>query len=383
MELSKRYNPKDVEEKWYQYWDENNFFQPKDDPKAPTYTIVIPPPNITGVLHMGHALNNTIQDVLIRFKRMQGFRTLWIPGTDHAGIATQNMVEKSLHKKNKKRTDYSQEEFINLIWEWKEKHGNTIIGQLKKLGCSCDWSRERFTMDERLSYAVFESFKRLYDKGLIYQGEYIINWCPRCRTALSDEEAEKQEQDGVLYYIRYPIIDSDESLVVATTRPETMLGDTAVAVNPKDKRYKKYIGKNIKLPLTDRVIPIIADEFVDPGFGTGAVKVTPAHDPNDFQMGQKHSLEFVVIMDELAVMNKEAGKKYEGMDRFKCRKQVIQDLQKQALFVEKKPHRHAVGRCYRCETIVEPYISNQWFVKMEPLARAAIKVVEEGKIKFY
>jgi len=390
-ELSKQYSPKDTEDKWYKYWEENNLFSAQANPRKNPYSIVIPPPNVTGILHMGHALNNSIQDILIRYKKMKGFESLWMPGTDHAGIATQNVVEKSLVKQGLKRQDLGREKFIARVWQWKEKYGSTIIHQLKKLGCCCDWNRLRFTMDDDYSAAVSEVFVRLYEKKLIYQGNYIINWCPRCQTALSDEEAAHAELQGHLYYIKYPldiIGDSHRSgtvpnyIVVATTRPETMLGDTAVAVNPKDKRYKKYIGKTLILPLINREIKIIADSLVDMEFGTGAVKVTPAHDPNDYTLGKRHNLEFINIMHPDATMN-EAAKKYSGLDRFKAREVILEDLKALGLLEKITPHTLSAGHCYRCHTIVEPYLSKQWFVKMKPLAKPAIQAVKKGKIEFY
>lgn len=380
-ELSKNYEPKSVEEKWYAKWLEDKAFavQPSDE-KDPA-TIVIPPPNVTGILHMGHALNNTIQDVLIRWWRMQGKNALWVPGTDHAGIATQNVVERKLAKEGKSRHDLEREPFLKEVWAWKEEYGSTIINQLKKLGSSCDWDRERFTMDEGLSKAVLEVFCRLYDKGLIYRGNRIINWCPRCTTALSDEESEHVESEGALYHIRYAVKDEKHKIVVATTRPETMLGDVAVAVSPRDKRYADLVGKTLVLPILNREIPVIADEYVDPEFGTGCVKITPAHDPNDFEMGLRHGLEQINVMDDHGVMNAEAGP-YEGMDRFECRKQLVEDLKAGGLLEKVDKHIHAVGHCYRCSTVVEPRLSPQWFVKMEPLAKPAIEAVRSGKIRF-
>ncbi len=381
--MAAKYNPGDFENRIYNYWMENKLFHSERDDKKDPYTILIPPPNVTGVLHMGHGLNNTIQDILIRYNKMNGKNTLWMPGTDHAGIATQNVVERKLAKEKIKRHDLGREKFLKEIWKWKEENGSTIIKQLKKLGASCDWERERFTMDEGLSKAVLEVFVNLYEKDLIYKGEYIINWCPRCETALSDEEAEHQDKQGTLTQIRYPYVDGSGEIIVATTRPETMLGDTAVAVHPDDKRYKDKIGTMVKLPLTDREIPVIADHHVDMEFGTGAVKVTPAHDPNDFEIGNRHNLQRINIMTESAIINEMAPEKYRGMDRFQCRKAVVADLKEGGFFVDDKKHDHAVGHCYRCHTIVEPYLSKQWFVKMQPLARPAIKAVEENKIKFY
>ncbi len=383
MEMDKVYNPKTIEDKWYKFWESKKFFHSEVDPEKKPFTIVIPPPNVTGVLHMGHGLNNTIQDILIRWKRMQGYNTLWLPGTDHAGIATQNVVERQLAKEGKTRHDVGREEFVKLVWKWKEKYGSTIINQLKKLGASCDWDRERFTMDEGLSRAVKEVFVRLFDEGLIYRGKYIINWCPRCQTALADEEVEHEPEKGYLYYIKYPFKDEEGGLIVATTRPETMLGDTAVAVNPSDSRYKKYIGRKVILPLVEREIPVIADDYVDPEFGTGVVKITPAHDPNDFEVGLRHNLEQVNIFNIDATINENGISECLGMDRYECREVVIEELKKRELLVKVEPHEHEVGHCYRCHTVVEPWLSEQWFVKMKPLAEPAIKVVEEGKIKFF
>lgn len=380
-ELPKNYDPKSVEEKWYAKWLEEKAFAAEPLDEKPPATIVIPPPNVTGILHMGHALNNTIQDVLIRQWRMQGKNALWVPGTDHAGIATQNVVERKLAKEGKSRHDLKRESFLEEVWAWKEEYGSTIINQLKKLGSSCDWDRERFTMDEGLSKAVREVFCRLYDKGLIYRGNRIINWCPRCTTALSDEESEHVESEGAMYHIRYAVKGEKHKVIVATTRPETMLGDTAVAVSPRDKRYTDLIGKTLILPILNREIPVIADEYVDPEFGTGCVKVTPAHDPNDFEIGLRHDLPQINVMDDHGIMNAEAGP-YEGMDRFECRKQLIDDLRSGGLLEKVEKHIHAVGHCYRCSTVVEPRLSPQWFVKMEPLAKPAIEAVRSGKIKF-
>jgi len=382
-ETPSRYNPKETEDKWYKFWEENNLFVAKPNPARKSFSIVIPPPNVTGILHMGHALNNTIQDILIRYHRMKGEESLWMPGTDHAGIATQNVVERSIAKEGLKRQDLGREKFIEKVRQWKEEYGSTIIHQLKKLGSSCDWRRTRFTMDEEYSKAVIEAFVRLYESGLIYQGNYIINWCPRCQTALSDEEAPHRDLQGSLYYLRYPFKDNpEEYITVATTRPETMLGDTAVAVNPKDKRYKKFIGKTLILPLINREIKIIADNMVDAKFGTGAVKVTPAHDPNDYALGKKHGLEFVNVMHPDARMNELAGN-YSGMDRFKAREAILEDLKVKGLLEKIEPHQLSAGHCYRCQTIIEPYLSKQWFVKMQPLAKPAIEAVKKGKIKFY
>ena len=377
-----RYDPVSVEKKIYRFWLDNDCFSATPSGKDP-FVIVIPPPNVTGILTMGHVLNNTLQDILIRWQRMLGREALWLPGTDHAGIATQNVVEKSLAGKGLKREDLGREKFVKRVWQWKEKYGGTIIEQLKRLGCSCDWSRGRFTMDPGLSRAVEEVFIRLYKKGLIYRGPYLINWCPRCHTALSDEEVEHQEHEGFLWHIRYPLREGGGYVTVATTRPETMLGDTAVAVNPADKRYAKLIGKKVTLPFVEREIPIIADDFVDPAFGTGLVKVTPAHDPNDFLIGQRHKLPQVVVMDTSGRMNSNAGTDFEGMDRFECRKKLIKMLRDRGLEEKIEKHSHSVGHCYRCHTVIEPYLSVQWFVRMAPLAEAALRVVLDGKIKFY
>lgn len=382
-DLQKVYNPQEVEDKWYEYWLKNGYFYAKVNLEKKPYTIVMPPPNITGMLTLGHVLNNTIQDIYIRWKRMQGYETCWIPGTDHAGIATQNVVEKVLAKEGLRREDLGREKFLERVWQWKEEYGNTIIKQLKKLGVSCDWKREKFTMDEDLSNAVKEVFIRLYEKGLIYRGKYIVNWCPRCHTALADDEVEYKEQAGKLWFIKYLIENSNEFIMVATTRPETMLGDTAVAVNPKDERYKHLLGKFAILPLVGRKLPIIADEIVDIEFGTGAVKVTPAHDPNDYLMALKHNLEFILVMDTYARINENAPVKYRGLDRYEARKEVVKDLEEQGYLLKVENYTHSVGRCYRCGTVIEPYLSDQWFVKMKPLAEKALQVVLDGKIKFY
>ena len=382
-ELAKCYSHIEVEDKWYRSWEENNHFFAKADPAKKPFCIVIPPPNVTGILHMGHALNDTIQDILIRYHRMKGEEALWMPGTDHAGIATQNVVEKSIAKDGLKRQDLGRDKFIERVWAWREQYGSTIIRQLKKLGASCDWQRTRFTMDEPYSDSVSEVFVRLYEKGLIYQGNRIINWCPRCQTALADEEAPHHDLQANLYYLKYPLKGAlDKSITVATTRPETMLGDTAVAVNPKDSRYKKLIGRSLILPLVDREIKIIADPMVDKKFGTGAVKVTPAHDPNDYAMGKKHNLEFINVMYPDARMNENAGD-YKDMDRFEAREVIIEDLKEKGLLEKIEPHQLSAGHCYRCHTIIEPYLSKQWFVKMQPLAEPALKAVKQGKIKFH
>ncbi len=383
MELSKAYNPHEVEERIYSDWESKGYFHASAKSLKKPYSIVIPPPNITGILHMGHALNNTIQDILIRFKKMQGFEAEWMPGTDHAGIATQNVVERKLAKDGVKRHDLGRDKFIDEVWRWRDEYGSTIIRQLKKLGCSCDWERTRFTMDEGLSEAVTEVFMRLYAKGLVYKGNYIINWCPRCRTALSDEESQHKDVDGMLYHIKYPVTgDSGEHVIVATTRPETMLGDVAIAVNPKDDRYKHLSGKTVTLPILSRELKIIFDNLVDMKFGTGALKVTPAHDPVDFNLGLKHGLDQINVMNDDATIN-EAGGDYAGMDRLEAREAIIEDLKARGLFIKSEPHRHAVGHCYRCHTMVEPRLSLQWFVKMKPLAQPAIEAVRSGRIKFH
>ena len=383
MALDKHYDPKQVEGKWYADWMEKGYFKPQADPDKEPYTIVIPPPNVTGILHMGHALNGTLQDILTRWQRLKGRDTLWVPGTDHAGIATQNVVERALKKEGKSRDDLGREKFVERVWEWREQYGNTIGEQTRKLGASCDWSRERFTMDEGLSNAVTEVFIRLYEKDLIYRGNYIINWCPRCQTALSDEENEHEDSDGHLYHIRYPVKGAGKQkyIVVATTRPETLLGDTAVAVNPRDERYKDLKDATVTLPILNRELTVIEDDYVDPEFGTGIVKITPAHDPNDFDMGQRHNLESINVMEDDGSMNEAAGP-YAGMDRFDCRKKILEDLEAEGLLEKTEPHRHAVGQCYRCHTIVEPRLSPQWFVKMKPLARPAIEAVKQGRIHF-
>lgn len=382
MEISKTYEPQQIEQKWYAFWEQNGYFQPGGDASKKPFTILIPPPNVTGILHIGHVLNNTLQDVVVRYHRMLGEPTLWLPGVDHAGIATQNMVEKSIAKEGLSRHDIGREKLVEMIWQWKREKGNIIIDQLKLLGASCDWNRLRFTMDEMLSRAVKEVFVSLYDDGLIYKGKYIINWCPRCVTALANDEVEHADEDGNLWYIRYPFADGSGHLVVATTRPETMLGDTAVAVNPKDERFQSIIGKEVALPLTGRKIPVVADEYVDREFGTGCVKVTPAHDPNDFEIGQRHDLPQLLVLDEHGVMNSAAGADFAGLDRYACREKVIQLLTAQDLLEKTEKHEHAVGHCYRCDTVIEPYLSDQWFVKMKPLAERAIAVVESGEVRF-
>ncbi|MBF0457864.1 MAG: valine--tRNA ligase [Nitrospirae bacterium] len=381
-EIAKSYEPKDVEQRWYSFWMENGFFQPSGDSSKQTCSIVIPPPNVTGSLHMGHALNVTLQDILCRWKRMKGFRVLWIPGTDHAGIATQNVVEKQLAAEGINRETLGRAAFIDRVWQWKALNGGQIIHQLKKLGASCDWSRERFTLDEGLSRAVREVFVSLFEEGLIYRSTRLINWCPRCCTALSDLEAEHDEYDGKLTYIRYPLLDEHDYIIVATTRPETMLGDTAVAVNPDDARYKSHIGKLLRLPLAGRTIPIIADREVDPAFGTGAVKVTPAHDFNDEAIAKRQSphLPFIPVIGQDGKMTANAGIKYAGLDRYDCRKAVIEDLKGKGLLVKEDKHTHSVAHCYRCRTTIEPLPTAQWYVDVESMAKDAIDLVRGGKI---
>ena len=381
---STAYSPRDVESKWYALWERSGFFHARVNATRPPYTIVIPPPNVTGVLHMGHILNNTIQDVLIRYKRMTGSEACWIPGMDHAGIATQHVVERSLRKEGKTRHDLGRGEFVRRVWEWKEQYGGVIVRQLRTLGASCDWDREKFTMDETLSAAVREVFVRLYEDGLIYRGKYIVNWCPHDHTAISDDEVTYTEQQGKLWYIRYPLPGEEAGfLTVATTRPETMFGDTAVAVHPDDERYAHLIGRTAVIPLTAREIPVIADEGVDPAFGTGAVKVTPAHDPNDFLIGQRHALGQITIFDISARLNDEVPPAYRGMDRYDAREQVIDDLTALGLIERTEDHANRVGRCYRCDTVIEPYLSDQWFVRMKPLASPALEAVRNGTIRFH
>ncbi|MGE5423107.1 MAG: valine--tRNA ligase [Ignavibacteriales bacterium] len=379
--ISKIYDSQAVESKWYDVWMEQRYFEPTKSEVAPNFSIVMPPPNVTGSLHLGHALDNTLQDILARWRRMQGYNVLWLPGTDHAGIATQAKVEESLAEEGLSRHDLGREAFLERVWDWKRKYGSRITSQLKMLGASCDWSRERFTMDEGCSRAVREVFVSLYNKELIYRGDYIINWCPRCHTTISDIEVEHIDSEGKLYYIKYPVQDSEEFLVVATTRPETMLGDTGVAVNPKDERYKHLIYKKAVLPILDRPIPIVADTYIDMEFGTGAVKITPSHDPNDFEMGLRHYLPRITVMNEDGTMNAEAGK-YKGMDRYECRKKIVDDLEAMGLLVKIDNHMHAVGHCYRCDTVIEPMVSKQWFVKMKPLAEPAIECVVDGRTQF-
>ena len=378
--LEKKYTPKDFEDKIYKKWEEGGYFKAKMTNKDKSYCIVLPPPNITGQLHMGHALDHTLQDILIRFKRMQGYDTLWQPGTDHASIATEvKVVEKIKNEEGKSKEELGREEFLKRAWDWKEEFGGKIVEQMKKLGDSCDWSRERFTMDSGCNHAVNEFFVKLYEKGYIYKGNRIINWCPDCKTSLSDAEVEHEETSGHFYHINYKIENSEKFIQIATTRPETMLGDTAVAVNPNDERYKDIIGKNVILPILNRTIQVIADEYVDMEFGTGVVKITPSHDPNDFEVGLRHNLEQILVMGQDGTMNEKAGK-YKGMDRYECRKQIVKDLEDLGQLVKIEDHSHNVGHCYRCDTVVEPITSKQWFVKMDELAKPAIEVLKNNKL---
>lgn len=378
--LSKGYEPQSVEQKWYAAWEQDNLFHADETSDRQPYAIVIPPPNVTGVLHMGHALNNTLQDILCRWHRMRGFEVLWMPGTDHAGIATQNVVEKQLAAEGVDRHAVGREKFIERVWQWREESGGKIFQQLKRLGASCDWQRERFTMDEGLSTAVREVFVRLYEDGLIYRANRLINWCPRCHTALSDLEVEHEDKKGHLWHLRYPVIGTERTLVVATTRPETMLGDTAVAVNPDDERYQELIGKKVLLPLLDREIPIVADSYVDSEFGSGAVKITPAHDFNDFELGKRHDLEVINILDESGVVNENGGP-YAGQERYEARANVVADLEERGLLEQVEDYSNSVGECYRCRTVIEPYMSKQWYVKVSPLADEAIKAVQSGETR--
>ena len=381
-ELPKVYEPQQVEGRIYRMWMDHDCFKATPDPDKKPFSIVMPPPNVTGQLHMGHAMDATLQDILTRFKRMQGYEALWLPGTDHAGIATQIKVEEELRtKEGLTRYDLGREKFLQRVWQWKEKYGNRIVEQQKKMGASCDWSRSRFTMDEGCSKAVRETFCELYDKGLIYKGSRIINWCPHCLTALSDAEVEYVDKPGHLWYIRYPLADGSGDIVVATTRPETMMGDTGIAVNPEDEKFKHLIGKKCILPIMNREIPIVGDEYCEIGFGTGAVKMTPAHDPNDFEVGLRHNLEVIRVIADDGTINENGGK-YNGMDRYECRKAIVKDLEEQGYLIKTEPYSHNVGTCYRCHNDVEPLISAQWFVKMEPLAKEAIRVVNDGTIKF-
>ena len=380
-ELDKLYDPQQVEDRIYDFWVDKRYFHAEVDETKKPYTIVIPPPNITGQLHMGHALDNTLQDILIRYKRMQGFSTLWLPGTDHASIATEAKIVEAMRKEGISKEEIGREAFLERAWDWKAKYGGRIIEQLKKMGSSCDWERERFTLDEGCSKAVNEVFVNLYEKGLIYRGERIINWCPVCKTSISDAEVEYSEQDGFFWHIKYPLSDGSGYLELATTRPETMLGDTAVAVNPNDERYKHLVGKTLTLPIVNKEIPIVADDYVEMDFGTGVVKITPAHDPNDFEVGLRHNLPIINVMNEDATMNDNAGE-YKGLDRYEARKLIVKKLEELGLLVKVEPHVHNVGECYRCSTTVEPRVSKQWFVKMEPLAKPAIEAVQNGKTKF-
>ncbi|MDM7915349.1 MAG: valine--tRNA ligase, partial [Candidatus Eisenbacteria bacterium] len=380
-EMAKVYDPKSFEARWYERWEQQGCFRPRGGPEVETFTIVIPPPNVTGALHMGHVLNNTIQDVLIRWKRMQGYRTLWLPGTDHAGIATQNVVKRDLESRGISSPEMGREAFLAEVWKRKESFGGKIIRQLRLLGVSCDWERERFTLDPGLSAAVVEVFRRLYEKGLIYRGEYLVNWCIGCQTAISDEEVEYEERDDHLYYVKYPVKGLDRSVMVATTRPETMLGDTAVAVHPDDPRYEPLVGRTLILPILLREIPLVADTMVDREFGTGAVKVTPGHDPNDFDLGARHGLPVISVIDRYGRMTEAAGP-YAGMDRLECREKVVEELRGSGLLEKVEPYRHSVGTCYRCGTVVEPSISTQWFVKLKPLAAPALEAARSGKVRF-
>ncbi len=380
-QLAKVYDPREVESRTYANWQKNEYFHTEADRSKKPYTIVMPPPNITGQLHMGHAMDNTFQDILIRFRRMQGWCALWVPGTDHASIATEAKIVAAMAEEGLTKADLGREKYLERAWEWKRVYGGRIVEQLKKLGSSCDWQRERFTMDEGCTKAVREVFVRLYEKGLIYRGERMINWCPHCETSLSDAEVEHREQDGHFWHLRYPLADGSGHLELATTRPETMLGDTAVAVHPEDERFKALVGKTVILPLVDREIPVVADEYVDPEFGTGVVKITPAHDPNDFEVGRRHNLPLIDVMTEKGVINEQGGQ-YAGQDRYAARKAIIKDLEAGGFLIKTEPHTHNVGGCYRCGTVVEPRVSMQWFVKMQPLAKPAIACVEDGRTKF-
>ncbi|MCI8361375.1 MAG: valine--tRNA ligase, partial [Clostridiales bacterium] len=380
-QLEKVYNPSEVEDRTYAFWEEGGYFHAEVDQSKKPYTIVIPPPNITGQLHMGHALDETLQDILIRFRRMQGYSALWLPGTDHASIATEAKIVEAMRKEGVSKEDLGREGFLERAWAWKEQYGGRIISQLKKLGSSCDWDRERFTLDEGCSKAVREVFVRFYEEGLIYRGERIINWCPHCQTSISDAEVDHAEHDGSFWHLRYPLADGSGYLELATTRPETLLGDTAVAVHPDDERYKAFVGKKVILPLVGREIPVVADEYVEMDFGTGVVKITPAHDPNDFEVGLRHNLPVINVMTEDAHINEQGGK-YAGMERYEARKAVVADLEAGGYLVKVEPMKHNVGSCYRCTTVVEPRVSKQWFVKMEPLAKPAVEAVRRGDVKF-
>ncbi|MBQ9709765.1 MAG: valine--tRNA ligase, partial [Clostridia bacterium] len=381
MDMSKTYSPKEFETKIYEKWEQEGYFHAQPNADKIPFTVVIPPPNITGQLHMGHALNQTLQDSIVRYKRMQGYEALWLPGTDHASIATEVKIIEQMAKEGISKEDLGREGFLERAWAWKEKYGNRIVEQIKHLGSSCDWDRLAFTMDERCSKAVGEVFVKLYEKGLIYQGSKIINWCPCCKTALSDAEVEYTEEPSFFWHLRYPFADGSGYITVATTRPETMLGDTAVAVNPTDERYIPFIGKTLILPLVNREIPVVGDSYVDKEFGSGAVKITPAHDPNDCEVGLRHNLEVIRVMNDDGTMNEKAGE-YCGLDRFEARKKIVEDLEKCGALVRIEPHAHNVGHCYRCHNSVEPIISKQWFVKMEPLATPAIEAVRKNRTKF-
>jgi len=376
------YDPRSVEGKWYKYWEENGFFHTVVNPEQEPFCIVMPPPNVTGQLHMGHALDNTLQDILTRWRRMQGYNALWVPGTDHAGIATQAKVEEQLIKEGLSRYELGREEFLKRVWAWKEQYGNRITTQLRRLGASCDWRRERFTMDEGCSEAVLEIFINLFRRGLVYRDYYITNWCPRCKTTISDIEVEHLDRPGHLYHLKYPLKEGDGYIVVATTRPETMLGDVAVAVHPEDERYREMVCRTLILPLVGREMPVIADEYVDPAFGTGAVKITPAHDPNDFEVGQRHNLLQVKVIDKEGKMSEDAGPRYQGLDRYECRKKIVRDLEAGGCLLKTEDHTHAVGHCYRCNTVIEPMLSRQWFVRMKPLAEPAIQAAIDGRVRF-
>lgn len=380
MELSKSYSPQQAEGKWYQFWEENGYFRSEPDPEKEPFSMAIPPPNVTGQLHIGHALQFTLHDIMIRYKKMDGYEACWFPGMDHAGIATQNVLERELEKEGLSKYDLGREEFVKRIWEWVDEYGGVIKKQLKTLGAACDWERERFTLDEGLSKAVTEVFVRLYEEGLVYRGNYIINWCPRCRTALSDIEVEHAEHQGKLYYIKYPLTTGEDSVTIATTRPETMLGDTGVAVNPEDSRYKDLVGKTALLPLMDREIPIVEDEAIHPDFGTGILKVTPAHDPCDFEIGERHNLETINIFNPDATLNGNTGQ-YEGLDRYQAREKVVEDLKRDGLLKKIEDYTHSIGHCQRCDTVVEPSISRQWFVEMKDLAGPAIQAIKEEEIE--
>ena len=383
IELSKVYSPKDFEERIYKKLLNEGYYNPDNSNSDKTFSVVMPPPNVTGILHMGHALNNTLQDIIVRYKRSTGYKTLWLPGTDHAGIATQHVVECALEKEGKKRRDMSREEFLERTWLVKDKHHDIIKRQLETIGCSCDWSRERFTMDEKLQDAVKECFVTLYERGLIYKGEYLVNYCPHCGTALSDDEVDYSSEDSFLWNIKYPFSDKSGYVVVATTRPETMFGDTAVAVHPDDERYKELIGKEIDLPLTNRKIKIIADSFVDMTFGSGAVKITPAHDIHDYECAGRHNLEKINILNPDGTLNNAVPEEFRNLSVTEARKKTVEKLKEGGFYISETPLTHEVGHCYRCSTLIEPYLSKQWFVKMDGMAEKALKALEEGKIRFY